>query len=102
MARPTFSQADYMIGNKASASVTPFDWPLGKALGAGQYSFTKVINFDPQGAARVQLGTNQDFMPWYMEIGLIPSRGNIVASNLSNVAAIQIEGITGATHLYRP
>ena len=49
ISRPTVSSANYMLGNTTCKSVTPFDWPLGKAIGAGQYSFAKVINFDPQG-----------------------------------------------------
>ena len=103
LARPSVSSATYMIGNSASTSVTPFDWPLGSTIGAGQYSFTKVINFDPQGVARIQTTGNQDGIVTYMEIGLIPTHGNSApATTPANVAAIQIDGMTGATRIYRP
>ena len=99
--RPTFTSTTYMVGNSGCVSYTPFDWPLGKAIDAGQYSFKKVINFDPQGAARIQVG-NQDFLNRYIEIGIMPSHGNVVPATITNAAAIQIDGITGATHIYRP
>ena len=93
----------YILGSTNCQSVTPFDWPLGRALGEGQYSFTKVINFDPQGVARIQTQNNQDGVVDCMEIGLIPVHGNTApATTPANVAAIQIEGMTGATRVFRP
>ena len=103
LSRPTISSSNYMIGHANCQSVTPFDWPLGKALNSGQYSFVKVINFDPNGVARIQYSTRQDTIVQYMEIGLIPTRGNILsATTPPNVAAIQIDGMTGATRIFRP
>lgn len=107
MARPN-PNIYYMIGHNNCTSVTPFDWPLGSAIGAGQYSFTKVINFDPQGVARIQYAANTDNIVQVMEIGLQQTHGNVATPSPSpptsygNVAAIQIEGMSGATHIYRP
>ena len=101
MARPSVSVNYYVIGNAAAASVTPFDWPLGSALNAGQYSFQKVINFDPRGAARLQTSTNTNEIGAYMEIGLQQTHG-IAVSSSANVAALQIDGMTGSMRIYRP
>jgi prepilin-type N-terminal cleavage/methylation domain-containing protein len=100
MTRPAVSSNNYIIGN-APASVTPFDWPLGSPLNAGQYSFQKVINFDPQGVARIQYSTNTNEIVPYIEIGLQQTYGTTVSSN-NNVAAIQVGGITGNVTIYRP
>jgi type II secretory pathway pseudopilin PulG len=105
MARPDPS-ANYVVGNDSCTSVTPFDWPIGAPLGSGQYSFTKVINIDPQGVARIQGSTNTDTIVQVMEIGLQQTHGAVPTPTPSfgagNVAAIQIDGMTGATRIYRP
>lgn len=105
-ARPVIGSDSYQMGNTASSpnpgdSCTPFDWPVGKALGTGQYSFKRVVNFDPQGVARIQFVNNQSEIVDYMEIGLQQTHGNIVSTS-SNVAAIQVDCMTGSTHIYRP
>jgi Tfp pilus assembly protein FimT len=100
MTRPPVSSNNFVIGN-APASVTPFDWPLGSALNAGQYSFQKVINFDPQGVARIQYSTNSNEIVPYIEIGLQQTHGTTVSSN-NNVAAVQVGGISGNVTIYRP
>ena len=97
--RPSVSSGNYQIGNAACASVTPFDWPIGSAIGSGQYSFQKVVSFDPQGVARIQTSGNADTIVQYMEIGLQQTRGTTVSSN---AAAIQIDGMSGTTRIYRP
>ena len=106
LSRPTVSGGSggtgYILGSATCLSVTPFDWPLGQAIGAGQYSFSKVINYDPQGIPRIQTAGNTDSIVQYMEIGLLPSRGKTLPSNVSNAAAIQINGITGGTRVFRP
>jgi len=101
MARPNISSNNYIIGN-APASVTPFDWPLGSALNSGQYSFQKVINFDPQGVARIQYSTNSDTISAYTEIGLQQTHSTTVDLNSPNVVAIQVGGIGGSVTVYRP
>ena len=110
MARPSYPANDsikYTLGASNCTSVTSFDWPLGSALGAGQYSFTKVIHFDPQGIARIQRSTNADQIVQAMEIGIQPTHGSVAPAvpsnqNVGNHAAIQIDCMTGATHIYRP
>jgi len=114
MARPAIPDPqsgfpNFRLGNSSTSAncVTPFDWPLGAALNSGQYSFKTVINFDPQGVARIQGASNTDTVPQYMEIDLQPTHGNSVPAvptnqNTGNQAAIQINGMTGATHIYRP
>ena len=100
MARPYIISNNYVIGN-APTSLTPFDWPLGSALDAGQYSFKKVIYFDPQGVARIQYAGNEDVIVAYMEVGLQQTRGTALSSS-PNVAALQVDCMTGATRSYRP
>ena len=103
LSRQTVTNTTYMIGNTDSSSVTPFAWPLGNALGAGQYQFQTVINFDPQGVARLQTISNNDGIVSFMDIGLIPTHGNTApATTPANVSAIQIDGMTGSTRIYRP
>lgn len=106
-ARPTVSEGTYQLGNTATdASVTQFSWPLGQKLGAAsaQFTFRKVIYFDPKGAARIQYQGNNDGLYRYIDIGLLPTRGNTLLAGgaAANVAAIQINAITGKTRIYRP
>lgn len=105
MARPSVSST-YSLGNTACKSITPFSWPLGTAPGAGQYYFEKVIQFDPQGVARIQYSTNQDIIVGWMEIGLQQCHGGMIPLAPENptgaIAAIQIDGMTGAVRVYRP
>ncbi|MBA3542886.1 MAG: prepilin-type N-terminal cleavage/methylation domain-containing protein [Chthoniobacterales bacterium] len=100
MARPYIISNNYVVGN-AAPSVTPFDWPLGSALNVGQYSFQKVFYFDPQGVARTQTSSNTDGIGAYMEVGLQQTNGTTVSSS-PNVAALQIDCMTGSVRKYRP
>ena len=100
MARPSVS-SNYIIGNPP-ASVTTFDWPLGSPLNGGQYSFQKVINFDPQGVARIQYSTNTDTITPYTEVDLQQTHGTTVDTNNPNVVAIQLSGVGGSVTIYRP
>ena len=110
MVRPVLandSSMNYSLGNTQCVSATPFDYPIGAGLGRGQYSFTKVIQFDPQGVARMQSASHPSAITPYMEIGLEQTHGTAVptlpASPTSgDVAAIQIDGMTGAVRVYRP
>jgi len=85
--------------SSATASTT-FQWPL---TGTAQYSFVKVIEFDPQGVARVQTGTAYSpSVQSYIEIPLVAAHGDIAAANIGNQAAVQVDGVTGAVAVYRP
>jgi prepilin-type N-terminal cleavage/methylation domain-containing protein len=101
MARPGVS-SNYIIGTNPPVSVTPFDWPLGSPLNGGQYSFQTVINFDPQGVARIQYSTNTDTISPYTEVDLQPTHGTTVDTNNPNVVAIQLGGVGGSVTIYRP
>jgi prepilin-type N-terminal cleavage/methylation domain-containing protein len=107
MARPSVGNS-YRLGSTACKSVTPFAWPLGSELkpGQGQYFFEKVIQFDPQGVARIQYSTNQDNIVGWMEIGLQQTHGSVIPpvpeAGAGAVTAIQIDGMTGAVRTYRP
>jgi len=84
----------------AATATTAFSWPL---TGTPEYNFTKVIEFDPQGVARVQAsGAYNASIQACIEIPLIPAHGNIAAASVNNQAAVQIDGVTGAVRIYRP
>ncbi len=105
IARYQPSNTTYNIGT--SNSVTPFSWPLGSALNAGQYRFDKVINFDPQGVARIATASNSDEVTDLMEIDFQESRGTVTPTppsnqDLGNHFVIQVDASTGAIRLYRP
>jgi hypothetical protein len=127
MARPPVSQY-YDIPNANCYSGAGFAWPLGTYLSGGtplaQYYFNrngtynllpKVIEFDPQGSARIittqpsSTSALLDAIPQYIEIGLEPSHGAVAAAapadqvhNPGQIAAIQIDGMSGAIRTYRP
>jgi type II secretory pathway pseudopilin PulG len=92
------------VGGPADATSNNwFDFPLGStASGHVQYTFSRVFYFDPQGTPWVSTATSTSPLVYpYLELGLVPAHGNI-ASTGSNAAVIQIDGITGATQVYRP
>jgi hypothetical protein len=120
MARPSLTGSEestsqsqyYDIPNGFCASAVTFGWPVGTGIGgtpAPQYTFTKVVEFDPQGSARIIVGPPANYLdaiPHYIEIGLQPANGTSVAPVVSGatgqIAAIQIDGMSGATRIYRP
>jgi prepilin-type N-terminal cleavage/methylation domain-containing protein len=117
MARPSGTSAVpavYDIPNAACTAGTEFAWPLGTAIGSASamVTFSKVIEFDPQGSARILISSTStslqpDALPQYIEIGLQPTHGTGIppapASQTSGeLGAIQITGISGAIQIYRP
>jgi Tfp pilus assembly protein FimT len=107
MARYQPTSNTYNLGT--SSSTTPFSWPLGSALGSGQYDFTVVVNFDPTGIARVATETNADEIASVMEIDLISTHGTAPSptptpfnQDIGNHAAIQIAPMSGEVRVYRP
>jgi prepilin-type N-terminal cleavage/methylation domain-containing protein len=77
-----------------------FTWP---PPGGTAHTFVKVIEFDPRGVARLQTRVPFDAsIGDYTEIFLIPAKGNVPLLNSPNQAAVQIDGVTGVTRLYRP
>ncbi|XHR30651.1 MAG: Tfp pilus assembly protein FimT/FimU [Chthoniobacteraceae bacterium] len=83
-----------------TAATTNFQCPLN---GAPKNRFSKVIEFDPQGVARVQTDTvYRAMVSGYIEISMVPANGNVAALTHPNQAAIQVDSMTGAVRLYRP
>jgi prepilin-type N-terminal cleavage/methylation domain-containing protein len=74
---------------------TGLTFPLGSTA---QYSFPVLIEFSPQGMARIY---GADILPGFVEMGLSPSKGASVVSS-SQVAVVQLSGLTGKLTLYRP
>jgi prepilin-type N-terminal cleavage/methylation domain-containing protein len=108
MARFQPTGTPYTLGLSTSTSVTPFTWPLGSPLSSGyQYRFNKVINFDPQGIARIATSTNADEIAQIMEIDFQATHGTVAPpvptnQDVGNHTAIQIAPRTGAIRIYRP
>jgi Tfp pilus assembly protein FimT len=123
MVRPNVTTY-FDVGNTTNCiSATPLGWPLGTSVSGSatpQYSFATasatggnvanvVIEFDPSGSARIitnQGGPLLDAIPQQIEIGLEPARGTTAAPITSEVsgqvAALQIDGMSGAIRIYRP
>ncbi len=97
MKRPS---ADLDMSSTTAHANFQFSWPIG---GTAKYSFARVIEFDPQGVARVQkTASGSSSVDPCIEIALVPARGNTVSAANANLASIQINGITGATRIFRP
>ena len=84
------------------SSITPFPFPTGSA--SPQYTFTKVIQFNPRGEAAVTSvkapATAFQSRP-IVEIGLQSTHGSTPDPKNRNVAAIQISGLVGNVKIYR-
>jgi hypothetical protein len=97
--RPPASTTGF-IDLSTAVSTVSFTWPLN---GIPEYTFTKVIEIDPQGIARIQQGGTFDpTIPSYIEIPLLPTHGSTLLANNPNQAAIQLDGMTGTVNTYRP
>ncbi len=96
MARPPVGN-EYRAGNAAFAAESSFNWPL--SGGNANYTFTKVIQFDPRGTATLQ-SSGRSLAQW-MEIGLAPARGDVAVAG-ANCAALVLDGVTGSVKIYRP
>jgi type II secretory pathway pseudopilin PulG len=74
---------------------TTFTYPL---TGTPQYTFTKIIQFNPQGDATKIVDTPTRTI----EIGFRPTHGSAVDNNSRNLVVLQLAGITGQSKLIRP
>jgi hypothetical protein len=95
-------------------SANSFTYPLASGSGANasaQYQFQHVIQFDPQGAARVlmagQTGTvDTDSVPYCIEVCLQQAHGNVPTALPTNgpgdLIALQVDGMTGNVRVFRP
>lgn len=77
---------------------TTFNYPLSASSTTADYTFTRIIEFNPRGEALKIV----DLPTPLMEIGLRPTHGNVVDNNSANIVAIQLTGGTGKARSYRP
>jgi prepilin-type N-terminal cleavage/methylation domain-containing protein len=109
---PTFAQHAAASGAMI-ANPTTFTYPLTvnqKAPANLQYTFSKIIEFDPRGeASKIDENTFSGPGPQaVMEFGIQPAHGNIIDSrytgaNATHAAAVaQIEGISGKVRIFWP
>jgi type II secretory pathway pseudopilin PulG len=74
---------------------TTFSYPL---TGTSQYTFIKIIQFNPQGDATKIVDTPTRTI----EIGFRPTHGTAVDKSSRNLVVLQLAGITGQSKLIRP
>jgi prepilin-type N-terminal cleavage/methylation domain-containing protein len=97
----------YDLAATSSDSALTFNWPLGAAAAATQYTFGthpgSIIQFNPQGEAQIITGANTNSYLQRIELDLVPTHGNVVPTTaiLPNQASILIDGASGAVSLYR-
>jgi Tfp pilus assembly protein FimT len=91
------------LGNPSSgASSLTFSWPPGSAASAAKYTFSEVIQFNPQGEAQVINGPNVDGLLQYIELDLETMHGKALPNPQSpNNAAIVIDGVSGSVRIFR-
>lgn len=82
---------------------TVFHWPLNSSA-SDAVQFKKVIQFDPQGTAILQDGATTLRSIQTLEIGLTPSILTTTITDLSKgqLAAVQLDGVTGVGSVFRP
>ena len=107
----TLLDPSQMLGYPSTLGAT-FTWPLN---GAVQYTFNRVVDFGPDGSAffvPTSSATGTTPPPRWLELALqetisnrippTPTAGTLVTGKAGQqVAAIQIDGITGTSQLYR-
>lgn len=95
-----------MHGTPAMSGSTTFTYPVTTVSTATkpQYTFVKIIEFDPQGEPSKIVDGAINGPQSCIEIALVPTHGSAVApqysSNSAAAAALQVEGITGRTNIY--
>jgi Tfp pilus assembly protein FimT len=109
----TLRNPSYEILSSEAISATPFNYPLGAT--SPQYIFQNVIQFDPQGSARILTYNGQTVdtssMPWCIEVFLQQTHGAMVPATptlagngamAGNNVSIQVDGMTGGVRIFRP
>lgn len=77
---------------------TTISYPIGNT--SPDYTFNKIIEFNPRGEAMKIVSDYEGAIPT-LAVGLQPARGNVVDTKSTNVSAITISALTGATKLFR-
>ncbi len=65
---------------------------------AGGYTFYKTIRFNPRGEADINGGFR---LRRIIELGVRPTRSNVLIASDPNVAAVQLSGLSGNVKIYR-
>jgi prepilin-type N-terminal cleavage/methylation domain-containing protein len=90
-----------LTGNQSAPTTNsqfPFQYPVGGAAPAAQYTFRKTLQFNPRGECSI----NSTYkMRRVVEIGLQPTHGNVADVNNRNVIAIQFTGVGGNFKIYQ-
>jgi Tfp pilus assembly protein FimT len=91
------------LGNPSgAASSLTFSWPPGSAASVAKYTFSEVIQFNPQGEAQVINGPNVDGLLQYIEIDLETMHGKALPNPQSpNNSTIVIDGVSGSVRIFR-
>ena len=92
------------VSNNGSSKF-PFQYPVGNPIPTAQYTFTKTLQFDSRGEARINSSYDVRAV---IEIGLLPTHGNVAptptpsAGNyIANAVAVQLNGVAGNVKVYR-
>jgi len=102
---PMATRESPAISLAGTPSLTPFSWPLNNASASASYTFNEVVEFQPNGTAVVQTESGGSLQ--VVELDLQPAHGSIAPLapqnvTVGNIAAIQVDGITGAVTTYQP
>ena len=90
----------FCIGNTSpSDSTTPFQYPVGTPPPTAQFTFRKLVQFSPGGAARVNNNSNP--AQTAVEIGLRATHGTSVDMVTPNLVALQVGGLGADVMIYR-
>jgi prepilin-type N-terminal cleavage/methylation domain-containing protein len=94
MPPPALPTAAYIVGDSLPASTSP--------IVSGNYTFTQVMAFNPQGEIYLPTTTPPTTSLQFLEVDLQQSNGAAVPTPPSNnQSAIQIDGLVGAVSVYR-
>lgn len=97
---PTIPTSGRLARRNADSLVGASSFPdLAKPIPSGKWLFPQALRFDPMGST---WASSDPSVRDTFEIGLRPARGNIADAKTPNVAALQVDALTGAVTLYRP
>jgi prepilin-type N-terminal cleavage/methylation domain-containing protein len=100
--RPAFASTASQIGSDPSTPPNPsltFRYPVGSSSPQLQYTFQKIVQFNPRGEAVID--DSNYTMASVSEIGIQPTHGTTVDTNSTNFVAIQFTGFGGSVTIYR-
>jgi len=97
---PGGGSSDGIDGRPAAAALVSSDSAEATEfpIALSGYTFYKTIRFSPRGEAVLNGAAT---IPSLIEIGLEPTRGNVVDTKNKNVVALQVSGIVGNVRIYR-